>query len=129
MALLPLLAAAGGLGRALAFPLQPVARTQLLGPLPSHGRRRRVAAKMHTLLVVAALQGWPTEQQLLALMRTRPGEAVAYQVCTKAPKTANIGAACTVIRAAALPDTCITCYEQSWQASQLLFTMYSIAYS
>ena len=31
----------------------------------------------------AVLQGWPTEQQLLALMRTRPGEAVAYQVCAR----------------------------------------------
>lgn len=31
----------------------------------------------------AVLQGWPTEQQLLALMRTRPGEAIAYQVGAK----------------------------------------------
>jgi hypothetical protein len=44
--------------------------------LPCHCERAQ-------LEFVAALQGWPTEQQLLALMRTRPGEAVAYQVPTK----------------------------------------------
>jgi hypothetical protein len=88
VALLPVLAAAAGLGRAVACPLEVVARMQDAASGASASAREPVACHCRGahLAVVAALQGWPTEQQLLALMRTRPGEAVAYQVWAQSAK-------------------------------------------
>jgi hypothetical protein len=95
-ALLRVLAAADGLGTCTGLPAATGPQlAQLLWHLSPPGRRGRFSRRDATPCFVAALQGWPTDQQLLALMRTRPGEAVAYQVCTNCHMRSSAHAECS----------------------------------